>query len=117
MSMRGATNTCQNTSYGLSMVNYSTSSSSISTENVILTLTVKTQLSWLLFGTASSMTRILHHLRTSIFTDTRDKGLCIFFDVMGLQCLVARVQDGDQWSILDRSGALARAMYLDDSME
>jgi len=39
-----------------------------------------------------------------------------FFDVMGLQCLVARVQDGDQWSILDRSGALARAMHLDDSM-
>ena len=40
-----------------------------------------------------------------------------FFDVMGLQCLVAWVQDGDQWSILDQSGALARAMYLDDGVE
>jgi hypothetical protein len=24
-----------------------------------------------------------------------------FFDVMGLQCFIAQVQDGDQWSILD----------------
>jgi hypothetical protein len=36
-------------------------------------------------------------------------------DVTALQCLVGRVPDGkDSWAIIDRSGSLARAMYLDD---
>lgn len=45
------------------------------------------------------------------------QGALHFFDVMGLQCLVARVLDGERWSILDRSGSLARAMYLEDGTQ
>ncbi|KAJ7059475.1 hypothetical protein C8F01DRAFT_1254399 [Mycena amicta] len=36
-------------------------------------------------------------------------------DATVLQCLVGRVPDGSrEWGINDRSGSLARAMYLDD---
>lgn len=35
-------------------------------------------------------------------------------DVTSIQCLVGRVKDGKGWAIIDRSGSLARALYLDD---
>jgi len=37
-----------------------------------------------------------------------------YLDATGIQCLVARVKDGNKWYIFDRSGALARALYLED---
>ena len=34
-------------------------------------------------------------------------------DITGVQCLVGRVRDGSKgWAIIDRSGTLARAVYL-----
>lgn len=36
-------------------------------------------------------------------------------DITSVQCLVGRVRDGsDGWAIIDRSGTLARAVYLGD---
>lgn len=32
-------------------------------------------------------------------------------DITGVQCLVGRVKDGSRWSIIDRSGSLARAIH------
>lgn len=40
-----------------------------------------------------------------------------FLDIMGLQCLVGRVKDDNEWSIFDRSGTMARADYVDDGTE
>ena len=38
-------------------------------------------------------------------------------DIKSIQCLVGRVQDRGRWAIIDRSGALARAIYhpVDDN--
>jgi len=38
-----------------------------------------------------------------------------FVDLKNVQCLVGRIFDRNQWSIVDRSGALARAVYLDSA--
>ena len=35
-------------------------------------------------------------------------------DVTSLQCLVGRIRDRDKWAIIDRSGNLARALYIED---
>jgi hypothetical protein len=35
-----------------------------------------------------------------------------FVDVTNIQCLVGRVKDGSRWAIIDRSGSLARAVYM-----
>lgn len=36
-------------------------------------------------------------------------------DITSVQCLVGRVEDGESWAIIDRSGPLARAIgYNDD---
>ncbi|EPS95762.1 hypothetical protein FOMPIDRAFT_65211, partial [Fomitopsis schrenkii] len=36
-------------------------------------------------------------------------------DVNNVQCLVGRIRDREQWAIVDRSGSLARALYVEDS--
>jgi hypothetical protein len=41
-------------------------------------------------------------------------GALHYVDVKNIQCLVARIRDRDQWTIVDRSGALARALFVDD---
>jgi len=33
-----------------------------------------------------------------------------FLDVLGIQCLIGQVKDGNRWMIIDRSGSLARAL-------
>lgn len=35
-------------------------------------------------------------------------------DINNIQCLVGRIRDREQWAIIDRSGSLARAMYIED---
>ncbi|KAF7293485.1 hypothetical protein MIND_01126400 [Mycena indigotica] len=54
-------------------------------------------------------------------TDTHyyhEKGTVDAGDATILQCLVGRVPDGSRgWAIVDRSGSLARAAYLDDEEE
>ena len=35
-------------------------------------------------------------------------------DITNLQCLVGRIRDRDKWAIIDRSGHLARALYVED---
>ena len=49
--------------------------------------------------------------------DYTKQGALHIVDVTSIQCLVARVKDDTQWSILDRSGALARAVHIDDKDE
>ena len=34
-------------------------------------------------------------------------------DIMSLQCLVGRIWDRNRWAIIDRSGSLARALYIE----
>jgi hypothetical protein len=34
-------------------------------------------------------------------------------DITSLQCLVGRIRDRNQWAIIDRSGSLARALYIE----
>ena len=41
-------------------------------------------------------------------------GAMDFVDIKNIQCLVRRVLDRDQQVIVDRSGTLARAIYIDD---
>ena len=36
-------------------------------------------------------------------------------DIKNVQCLVGRVLDRGQWAIIDRSGGLARALYVEDN--
>lgn len=36
-------------------------------------------------------------------------------DVSCVQCLVGRIRNGARWAVIDRSGNLARAVYVDDS--
>jgi len=43
------------------------------------------------------------------------EGAFHFLDVTGIQCLVGQVKNGYQWAVVDRSGSLAWAVYLDDS--
>jgi hypothetical protein len=49
---------------------------------------------------------------------TKD-GALHFVDVTNIQCLVGRIKDGarDRWAIIDCSGSLARAMYIDDNKD
>lgn len=35
-------------------------------------------------------------------------------DITTVQCVVGRVRDRGQWAIVDRSGALVRALYVED---
>ncbi len=37
-----------------------------------------------------------------------------FVDATNVRCLVGRVKDGRRWAIMDRSGSLARGVYVDD---
>jgi hypothetical protein len=41
-------------------------------------------------------------------------GALHFVDMKNIQCLVGRVHDHDQWTIIDRSGSLARAVFDDE---
>ena len=36
-------------------------------------------------------------------------------DITSLQCLVGRIRDRNRWAIIDRSGSLARAFYVEDN--
>jgi hypothetical protein len=77
-------------------------------------------------GLNEPTTIILAAIRTCIMDEgnTSPAGLDIHYysregalhvlDATGIQCLVGRVKDGDRWAIVDRSGSLARAVYLDD---
>ncbi|KAI0057071.1 hypothetical protein BV25DRAFT_1872566 [Artomyces pyxidatus] len=38
-----------------------------------------------------------------------------FVDIDCVQCLVGRVRDGRRWAVIDRSGALSRALYIPDA--
>ncbi|KAI0062793.1 hypothetical protein BV25DRAFT_1803535 [Artomyces pyxidatus] len=38
-----------------------------------------------------------------------------FVDADCIQCLVGRVRDGTRWAVIDRSGALSRAVYIPDA--
>jgi hypothetical protein len=42
------------------------------------------------------------------------EGALHVIDVTSLQCLVGRIRDRDMWAIIDRSGQLARALYIED---
>jgi hypothetical protein len=33
-------------------------------------------------------------------------------DITSLQCLIGRIKDRNRWAIIDRSGSLARALYM-----
>ena len=44
---------------------------------------------------------------------TRDSTLDVL-DITTIQCLVGRIRDRDRWAIIDRSGALSRAIYTPD---
>ena len=46
--------------------------------------------------------------------DYTKEGALHVVDVTSVQCLVARVKDEMRWSILDRSGSLARAVEADE---
>lgn len=35
-------------------------------------------------------------------------------DITTVQCVVGRVRDRGQWAIIDRSGSLSRALYVED---
>jgi hypothetical protein len=41
-------------------------------------------------------------------------GALHFVDANNIQCLVGRVKDGNKWAIIDRSGSLARAVYVEE---
>jgi len=36
-------------------------------------------------------------------------------DITSVQCLVGRIRDRNKWAIIDRSGTLARAVYIEDN--
>ena len=37
-------------------------------------------------------------------------------DITSVQCVVGRIWDRNKWAIIDRSGSLARALYVEDAM-
>jgi hypothetical protein len=43
-----------------------------------------------------------------------NEGALHIVDVTSLQCLVGRIRDRDKWAIIDRSGQLARALYVEN---
>ena len=72
-----------------------------------------------------SMTVILAAIRTCDLEDDATTagldfhyysrtGALHFVDATSIQCLVGRVKDGSKWAIIDRSGSLAWAVYVDD---
>ena len=38
-------------------------------------------------------------------------------DITTIQCVVGRIKDRGQFTVIDRSGALSRAVYLDEGTE
>src|SRR5271170_1368480 len=42
------------------------------------------------------------------------EGAVHIIDITSIQCLIGRIRDRDRWAIIDRSGSLARALYLED---
>ena len=76
-------------------------------------------------GINTGTTILIAAIRTSVMDkNLNHKGLGLhpysrlgalnFVDLMNVQCLVGRVRDRNHWTILDRSGTLARAVYTDD---
>jgi hypothetical protein len=76
-------------------------------------------------GIHGETTILLAAIRTCIITknvlleglDMHDYsrfGSLHFVDIKNIQCLVARIVDRNQWTILDRSGSLAQATYTGD---
>ena len=52
------------------------------------------------------------HAKLDVQYYTKDGALEVI-DITTIQCLVARVKDRGQWAIVDRSGSLARALYIE----
>jgi len=48
------------------------------------------------------------------FSRSLNDGALHVVDVTSLQCLVGRIRDRGRWAIIDRSGQLARALYVED---
>jgi hypothetical protein len=77
-------------------------------------------------GFESPVTVMLAAVRTCILdhTDPQLLGLDVRFssnhgalhvvDITSVQCLVGRIRDRGKWAIIDRSGHLARALYVED---
>jgi hypothetical protein len=42
------------------------------------------------------------------------EGAVHVIDITSLQCLVGRIRDWQRWAIIDRSGSLARALYVEN---
>jgi hypothetical protein len=42
------------------------------------------------------------------------EGAVHVIDITSVQCLVGRIRDRNRWAIIDRSGCLARAIYVED---
>jgi hypothetical protein len=70
-------------------------------------------------------TIILASIRTCILNDSvpqlehlgikhySAEGAVHVIDITSLQCLVGRIRDRNRWAIIDRSGSLARALYVE----
>jgi len=41
------------------------------------------------------------------------EGAVHVIDITSVQCLVGRIRDRNRWAIIDRSGSLARALYIE----
>ena len=58
---------------------------------------------------SNRMVNLLRDLDINFYTNL---GRYEVVDITSIQCLVRRVKDRGQWAIIDRSGALARAIYI-----
>jgi hypothetical protein len=77
-------------------------------------------------GLSDASTIFLAAIKTCTLdnSDSQLRGLDIHFyssegaihvvDITNLQCLVGRIWDRCVWAIVDRSGSLARALYVED---
>jgi hypothetical protein len=78
-------------------------------------------------GLSDASTIFLAAIKTCTLddSDSQLRGLDIHFyssegtihvvDITNLQCLVGRIWDRSVWAIVDQSGSLARALYVEDS--
>ena len=76
-------------------------------------------------GLDQASTIILASIRTCILDDPVPQLECLdikyysaegathVIDITSLQCLVGRIRDRNRWAIIDRSGSLARALYVE----
>ena len=55
--------------------------------------------------------RQLHVLDIQYYSS---EGALHVVDVTSIQCLVGQIRDRNKWALIDRSGSLVRACYIDD---